>query len=83
MPTKKEEKMQLTVAHPNQLPPLPHAEEKQLVQAEVNQDLYDQMIREMKRSDIKKIRTVIEYGIACFVARSQAEAGIHAKPKKT
>ncbi len=81
MPTKKEETMQLITPNAKDLPPLPRPENKQLVQAEVNEDIYEQMQVEMKRSGITKIRTVIEYGIKCFNARAHYEAGLTQKAK--
>lgn len=46
--------------------PLPVAEEKRLLQAEVNLELCDAVLREMKRRKVK-IRQVMEWGLRAYL----------------
>lgn len=52
----------------SQFPPLPvpQKEEKRLMQAEVNLDLFTSVYNEMERRDLK-IRQVMEFGLKAFL----------------
>lgn len=60
-----------TAAQNSQVPPLPlpQNEKKRLMQAEVNQELFDAVHKEMKRKDLK-IRQVMEWGLRAFLLAS-------------
>ena len=61
---------------PSQFPPLPvpQKEEKRLMQAEVNLDLFTAVYNEMERRDLK-IRQVMEFGLKAFLlATNKVEA---------
>lgn len=79
MSKKKGQLMQVQSAR--DLPPLPKRERKEDLQVEVNGELYDEMLNEMKRSGITKKREVVEYGIRAFIQKSKSEAGLVAHKK--
>ncbi len=51
--------------------PLPTNEEKRLLQAEVNLELFNEAQKEMKKRGLK-IRQVVEFGLSAFVKASRA-----------
>ncbi len=57
---------------------LPIAERKRLIQAEVNEDLFNEASGLMKKQNLK-IRQVMEYGLKAFIAKSKEKSGL---PKK-
>lgn len=52
---------------------IPEAEKKRLVQAEVNQELFDQASREMKKRKVK-IRQIVEWGLLNYLADKNPSA---------
>jgi hypothetical protein len=83
---KKEETDMQSATTVNQVPPLPlpQNEEKRLMQAEVNLDLFNAVHREMKRGDLK-IRQVMEWGLKAFLLKANpkeaARLGIKTEDK--
>jgi hypothetical protein len=59
---------------PSQIPTteLPTPEQKRLMQAEVNQELFDEAHKEMKRRNLK-IRQVVEFGLKAFISASKEQ----------
>lgn len=55
----------------NSIPPLPipRREEKRLMQAEVNQDLFTAVQKEMEKKGLK-IREIMEWGLRAFLLTS-------------
>lgn len=52
--------------------PLPKNDEKRLVQAEVNKELFDACHGEMKKKGLK-IRQVLEFGLRSFLVQSNPQ----------
>jgi hypothetical protein len=67
----KKEDEEMQVSTQTQVPalPLPQNEKKRLMQAEVNQELFDLVHKEMKRKDLK-IRSIMEWGLRAFLLAS-------------
>lgn len=70
--TKKEDDMQTQSVLPP-LPSLPKTEHKELMQAEINEALYEAVERERKKRKITK-RKVLEYGLVAFLQMANPTA---------